>query len=69
MVPAGTPKDIAQRLAAEVQKAMQSPDVKERYIALGMDTAFNTPDEMNAMLKKEQDRYGAIVKKANVKVD
>ncbi|MFM9981557.1 MAG: Bug family tripartite tricarboxylate transporter substrate binding protein [Burkholderiales bacterium] len=69
MAPAGLPKDIAQKLAVEVQKAMQSPEVKERYIALGMDTAFNTPDEMNVMLRKEQDRYGAIVKKANVKVD
>jgi tripartite-type tricarboxylate transporter receptor subunit TctC len=69
VAPAGTPKDITQRLAAEIQKALQSPDVKERYIALGMDTAWSTPDEMNAMLRKEQERYGVIVKKANVKVD
>jgi hypothetical protein len=34
-----------------------------------MDTAWSTPDEMNAMLRKEQERYGVIVKKANVKVD
>ena len=67
--PAGTPKEITHRLAAEIQKAMQSPDVKERYIALGMDTAWNTPEEMNAMMKKEQERYGVIVKKANVKID
>jgi tripartite-type tricarboxylate transporter receptor subunit TctC len=67
--PAGTPKEITQRLAVEIQKAMNSPDVKERYVALGMDTAFNTPDEMGALLKREQERYGVIVKKANVKVD
>ena len=67
--PAGLPKDIAQRLASEIQKTMQSPYVKEKYLALGMDTAWNTPDEMSAMLKKEQERYGVIVKKANVKVD
>ena len=67
--PAGTPKEITQRLAAEIRKAMASPDLKEKYISLGMDPESNTPDEMGAMLKKEQERYGAIVKKANVKVD
>jgi tripartite-type tricarboxylate transporter receptor subunit TctC len=67
--PAGMPKEIAVRLAAEIQKATQLPDVKERYLSLGMETAANTPDELMAMMRREQERYGQIVKAANIKVE
>jgi len=67
--PPGTPKDVATRLASEIAKAMQAPDLKERYLSLGMDPAFSTPDEMAAFLRNEQARYGAIIKNANIKVE
>jgi tripartite-type tricarboxylate transporter receptor subunit TctC len=67
--PPGTPLEIRNRLAAEIQKAMQTPDLKERYLALGMDPASMTPDEMGGFLHKEQARYGAIIKNANIKVE
>jgi tripartite-type tricarboxylate transporter receptor subunit TctC len=67
--PAGTPKEILVRIAAEIQKASQAPDLKERYLALGMETAANTPDELSVMLRREQERYGQIVKAANIKIE
>ena len=67
--PAGTPKDILVKLAAEIQKAVQASDLKDRYITLGMDTASNTPDELMAYMRREQDRYGQIVKTAGIKID
>ena len=67
--PAGTPKDILVKLAAEIQKAMQAPDMKDRYAALGLDQASNTPDEFSAMMRSEQDRYAMIVKNANIKIE
>jgi tripartite-type tricarboxylate transporter receptor subunit TctC len=67
--PAGTPKEILLRLASEIQKAVQAADLKERYIALGMDTASNTPDEMVAYMRREQERYASIIKAANIKVE
>jgi tripartite-type tricarboxylate transporter receptor subunit TctC len=67
--PPGTPREITLKLAAEVQKAVQAADLKERYLALGMDPASNTPDEMAAFLRNEQARYGAIIKNANIKVE
>jgi tripartite-type tricarboxylate transporter receptor subunit TctC len=67
--PPGTPKEIAAKLSAEIAKAMQASDLKERYLALGMDPASSTPDEMAAFMKKEQARYGAIIKNANIKVE
>jgi len=67
--PAGTPKEILARLAAEMQKAAQLPDLKERYVPLGMDSVANTPEEMLAFLRREQARYGEIVKAANIKIE
>ena len=67
--PAGTPREILVRLAAEIQKAMQAPDLKERYVALGLEPAANTPDELAAYMRKEQERYGSIIRNANIKVE
>jgi tripartite-type tricarboxylate transporter receptor subunit TctC len=69
MAPAGTPREILVKLAAEIQKAVQAPDLKERYIALGMDTASNAPDEMAAYMRREHDRYAMIIKNANIKIE
>ncbi|HKU47253.1 MAG TPA: tripartite tricarboxylate transporter substrate binding protein [Burkholderiales bacterium] len=67
--PPGTPHDVRVKLAAEIQKAVQSPELKDRYLALGMDPASNTPDEMGPFLKREQERYGKIIRDANIKVE
>jgi len=64
--PPGTPKEVTAKLSAEIAKAMQAPDLKERYLSLGMDPASNTPDEMASFLRSEQARYGSIIKKANI---
>jgi tripartite-type tricarboxylate transporter receptor subunit TctC len=67
--PAGTPREVLAKLSAEIQKAMQAPDLKERYLALGLETASMTPDEMAAFLRQEQERYGSIIRGANIKVE
>ena len=67
--PAGTPREILVKLAAEIQKAAQSAELRERFVPLGMDTASNTPDEMMAYMRREQERYGQIVKTANIKIE
>jgi tripartite-type tricarboxylate transporter receptor subunit TctC len=67
--PAGTPREIVARLAAEIQKAVQAADLKDRYVALGMDTASNSPDEMIAYMRREQERYGQIIKNAGIKIE
>jgi len=67
--PAGTPRDILVKLAAEIQKAVQSTELKDRYVPLGMDPASNSPDEMGAYLRREQDRYAQIIKNAGIKIE
>ena len=66
----GTPKEITQRLAAEIGKAVQTKEVRERMQNLGLEPAPPmTPDEMAVFLRKEQQRYGDIIRTANIKIE
>ena len=69
VAPRGTPREILERLSVEIQKAVLAVDLKERFVTLGMDTASSTPDEMAAFMRREQDRYGQIIKNANIKIE
>jgi tripartite-type tricarboxylate transporter receptor subunit TctC len=69
MAPAGTPSAITDRISAETRKIMQDPEIRKRFLAAGMEPAGNTPAEFAVFLRKQNDRYGAIVKQAHVKLD
>lgn len=65
----GTPREVVARLSAEVQKAIQAPDVRERFTTLGLEPRAMSPEEMGAFLRQEQARYADIIKSANIKVE
>jgi tripartite-type tricarboxylate transporter receptor subunit TctC len=67
--PPGTPREVVLRLSSEIRKIMSSDELKERFVALGMDTASSTPDEMAAFMRREQERYGTIIRNANIKAE
>jgi len=67
--PAGTPREVLTRLSAEIRKAMRAADLKERYLALGLEPASSTPDETAAFLRREQERYGSVIRNANIKLE
>jgi tripartite-type tricarboxylate transporter receptor subunit TctC len=66
--PARRARSLA-RLSAEVQKAIQAPEVKERFTTLGLEPRATSPEEMGAFLRSEQERYADIIKSANIKVE
>jgi tripartite-type tricarboxylate transporter receptor subunit TctC len=65
--PPGTSRETLVRLSGEIQKVI--PDLRERFIALGMDAVSNTPDEMAAFMRLQQERYGSIIKSQNIKIE
>ena len=69
VAPAGTPREVVQRLSAEMQKALATDELKSRLVALGLDARSSSPEEMGAFLKREQERYGSIIKSQNIKVE
>lgn len=66
MVPAKTPRDIVNRLNAEVLKALALPEVKERFVQLGADAWTSTPEQFDAYIKAEITSNAALVKAAGL---
>ena len=69
VAPAGTPREVLQRLSSEMQKALATDELKSRLVSLGLDARSSTPEEMSAFLRKEQERYASIIKSQNIKVE
>jgi tripartite-type tricarboxylate transporter receptor subunit TctC len=69
VAPAGTPADIVKRLNAEVEKAMSQPQAIAQLLAEGSVPMSGPPQQAAQFLKTEQQRWGAVVREANVKVE
>ena len=67
--PSGTPRDVLVRLSGEIQKALASDDLKERMVNIGLDAISSTPEEMAKFMRREQDRYGEIIRNANIRLE
>ena len=61
--------DLRMQLATEIRKILQTPEMKDRFAALGIEPAGLLPDEFTEFLKKQNDRYALIAKQANLKAD
>ena len=68
MAPAKTPKDIINRLSDEVVKALATPEVKERFAALGADAWTLKPEQFDAYIKEEIKTNAVLVKAAGLEV-
>jgi tripartite-type tricarboxylate transporter receptor subunit TctC len=68
MVPAKTPRDIVNRLNDEVVKALATPEVKERFAALGADTWTLKPEQFDAYIRDEIKSNAVLVKAAGLEV-
>ena len=69
MAPAGTPREVIARIHGDVAKALQMADVRERLAGMGAEPSGESPAELAARIKAEYDRWGAVVRKANIKAD
>ena len=67
-VPSKTPRDVVSRLHAETVKALQSPEVKERYARLGAELQISSPEEFDAYIRDEIAANALLVKAAGIKV-
>lgn len=69
LAPAGTPKDVIAKLNAEINRITTLPESKERLDAAGMERHTAAADRFEAMMKSDMDKFGRIIKSANVKLD
>jgi len=66
LAPAGTPKEIIDLLNREIAKVMALPDVQAKCAQLGFDVVADKPQEFAAYIKAEVDRWGQVIKDANI---
>jgi tripartite-type tricarboxylate transporter receptor subunit TctC len=67
-VPHGTPPEIVSALNGAINEAIRAPEVKERFEQLNIETRQNTPEEFRAFVREQTERWGKVVKEANIKV-
>jgi tripartite-type tricarboxylate transporter receptor subunit TctC len=67
--PAGTPREVVERLSRETLKALQVPKVREKLAALGVDPMTMSPDEFAAEVNREVSLNAALARKAGLKAE
>lgn len=67
--PAGTPKDVLDKLVTEIRRIVQSPEYRARMAEQGSEAVGNSPSELAAFQKAEIEKYRRIAQQANIKVD
>ncbi|MEO8136100.1 MAG: tripartite tricarboxylate transporter substrate binding protein [Betaproteobacteria bacterium] len=69
LAPAGTPKDIVNRMSAETAKAIASADIKGRFETIGIEPVGNTPEEAGKFLDDEIAKWAKVISTAGVKAE
>lgn len=69
LAPAGVPKEIVARLSAETARALNSPDLRARFEALGLEPVGSTPEQAVKFLDDEIAKWGKVITSAGVKAE
>ena len=67
--PAGTPRDVVTKLNAEIVRSLQLPAVIERLNGAGLDASPSSPEELEAHVKREIDKYRRIIALTGAKAE
>jgi len=69
LAPAGTPREIVVRVHDDMAKALALPEVKSALAAQGMEVAPSSPEEMAALMRRDAERWAAVVKRQGIKAE
>jgi tripartite-type tricarboxylate transporter receptor subunit TctC len=67
--PAGTPREVVEKLGREISGIVNRPDVRERFIQLGIEPVGNSPGQFAQFLRDEVAKWAKVIRAANVKVE
>jgi tripartite-type tricarboxylate transporter receptor subunit TctC len=67
--PAGTPREVVEKIAAEAQRIYKLPEVAERLTTLGLDAVLSSPDELAKYQAAEIAKWAKVVKESGARVD
>lgn len=69
VVPSGVPKTIVARLNTEINNALASTTLKEKFSAISYELVGGTPEQFDAFVRKEIAKWADVIKRSGAKVD
>lgn len=69
LAPAGTPREIVQRLSSELAAIIRAPETRARLDAMGVVPSGSTPQEFDAFIASETAKWGKVIRTAGVKAE
>lgn len=69
LVPRGTPADISQQWNTAIGEMLKSPDALARIVSMGADPLGGSPQQMRELFARDRERYGQVIRAANIKLD
>ena len=69
LAPAKVPRDVLEKLSAEMQKVIDTPEVRDKLIDYGIDPVGGTPAQFNDFMRREATRWAEVVKKADIRLE
>jgi tripartite-type tricarboxylate transporter receptor subunit TctC len=67
--PAGTPREVINRVQSEVARALNAPDMRERMLRDGMEPVASTPEAFAAFIRSERVKWAKVVRELGLKID
>jgi tripartite-type tricarboxylate transporter receptor subunit TctC len=68
-MPTGTPKAVTEKFHADLVKALQDEEVKQKFADLGVEAIYSTPEQFVSFLKSETAKYTKLIKDAGIKIE
>jgi len=69
LAPPGTPRDVVQRLNAEITRVLSAPEARKLMSSAGVDVATGTPEDFGRLMAAELERWGKVVKETGATVN
>ena len=69
LAPAGVPADIIAKVHAEAVKALSNPELRERYLAMGVMPIGDTPEQFATTIRNDMARWAKVVREANLRAE
>jgi len=69
LAPAGTSREIINKLSNEIARIMSMPDIKEKLLSQGQETFISTPAQFAELMKADMAKFAKVIKAANIKME
>ena len=69
VAPAGTPRELVQKISADIARVVKNSDLSRRMIEMGMEPVGSKPEEYDALIRSEIDKWGPVVKASGATAD